>query len=54
MVAEARAALRLWRQRARYRRDLARLRRSGPHLIEDVGLSPKEADREAAKPFWRP
>jgi len=53
MVAAARAALRVWRQRSRYRRDLARLRNSGPHLIEDIGLSQAEANREAAKPFWR-
>jgi uncharacterized protein YjiS (DUF1127 family) len=43
----------LWRQRARYRRDLARLRASGPHLIEDIGLRREDADREAAKPFWQ-
>lgn len=28
--------------------------RGGPHLIEDIGLLPKQGDREAAKPFWRP
>jgi uncharacterized protein YjiS (DUF1127 family) len=44
----------VWRQRSRYRRELARLRRSGPHLIDDIGLSQAEAEREAAKPFWRP
>jgi uncharacterized protein YjiS (DUF1127 family) len=54
LVAEVRTVLRVWRQRARYRRDLARLRSSGPHLIEDIGLSQAEANREAAKPFWRP
>jgi uncharacterized protein YjiS (DUF1127 family) len=53
VVAEVRAVLRVWRHRARYRRELVRLRRSGPHLIEDIGLLKDEADREAAKPFWR-
>jgi uncharacterized protein YjiS (DUF1127 family) len=54
VLAEVGAALALWRQRTRYRRDLARLRRSGPHLIEDIGLLRAHADREAAKPFWQP
>jgi uncharacterized protein YjiS (DUF1127 family) len=54
VVAEVRAALALWRPRARYRRDLARLRASGPHLIEDIGLLLQDADREVAKPFWQP
>jgi uncharacterized protein YjiS (DUF1127 family) len=43
-----------WRQRYRYRRELSRLMSSGPHLIEDIGLSRAHADQEAAKPFWRP
>jgi uncharacterized protein YjiS (DUF1127 family) len=54
MLAVVWAALALWRRRSRYRRELARLRRSGPHLIEDIGLLREHADREAAKPFWRP
>jgi uncharacterized protein YjiS (DUF1127 family) len=54
VVAEVRAVFRVWRQRSRYRRELARLRRSGPHLIDDIGLSQAEAEREAATPFWRP
>jgi len=54
VLAEVEAALTLWRRRSRYRRDLARLRRSGPHLIEDIGLLREHADREAAKPFWQP
>jgi uncharacterized protein YjiS (DUF1127 family) len=28
--------------------------RSRPHLIEDIGLLPRDAEREADKPFWRP
>jgi uncharacterized protein YjiS (DUF1127 family) len=43
-----------WRRRHRYRRELDRLMRSGSHLIEDIGLLRKHAEREAAKPFWRP
>jgi uncharacterized protein YjiS (DUF1127 family) len=53
LIVEAGAVLRTWRQRYRYRRDLARLRSSGPHLIEDIGLLREDADREAAKPFWQ-
>jgi uncharacterized protein YjiS (DUF1127 family) len=52
--AAGRAVLALWRQRSRYRRDLRRRMRSRPHLIEDIGLLPRDAEREADKPFWRP
>jgi uncharacterized protein YjiS (DUF1127 family) len=44
--------LREWRRRLRYRRDLRRLSRSGPHLIDDIGLTLEEARREMSKPFW--
>ena len=47
------ATLQRSRQRARYRRDLARLRRTSPHLIDDIGLSQAAADRAATTPFWR-
>jgi uncharacterized protein YjiS (DUF1127 family) len=52
--AESRALLELWRQRYRYRRELERLLRSGPHLIDDIGLVRAHAEREAGEPFWRP
>jgi uncharacterized protein YjiS (DUF1127 family) len=52
-LAESLAMLGAWRRRHRYRRDLTRLMRTGPHLIEDIGLLRKHAAREAAKPFWR-
>jgi uncharacterized protein YjiS (DUF1127 family) len=52
-LAEIAAVLGAWRRCCRYRRELERLMRSGPHLIEDIGLSRKHAEREAAKPFWR-
>lgn len=38
-----------WLARARQRRDLAAL---DAHLLKDVGVTPGEAAREAAKPFW--
>jgi uncharacterized protein YjiS (DUF1127 family) len=39
--------------RRRYRKDLERLLRVGPHMIEDVGLTLPEAHREIEKPFWQ-
>ena len=41
-----------WRRRRRYREDLDRLLRTGPHLIADIGLTVEAARREIAKPFW--
>ena len=48
------AVLEVWQRRCRSRCELARLISSGPHLIEDIGLPREHADREVAKPFWRP
>jgi uncharacterized protein YjiS (DUF1127 family) len=48
------AVLGSWRARRRYRLELARLLQSAPHLIDDIGLLRQHAEREAAKPFWRP
>lgn len=39
-----------WQQRARQRRQLAGL---DDWQLEDIGISRAEAQREAAKPFWR-
>ena len=39
----------LWLQRARTR---WALRQIEPSLLDDIGITPKEQDREAAKPFW--
>jgi len=44
------ALLRLWRRRARTRRDLASLT---PEQMRDTGLSPAMVRRESAKPFWK-
>jgi uncharacterized protein YjiS (DUF1127 family) len=53
-LAQIRAVLGAWHRRYRYRRELERLMGSGPHLIEDIGLLRRHAEREVAKPFWRP
>ncbi|RCX32350.1 DUF1127 domain-containing protein [Thioalbus denitrificans] len=39
-----------WNQRARQRRQLARL---DDYLLRDIGLSRVDAEQEARKPFWR-
>ncbi len=40
----------LWHQRWQQRRQLAEL---DAHLLRDIGVTPREAFREASKPFWR-
>lgn len=42
--------LRLWRRRARDRRELLRL---DTRLLRDIGVTADEARCEATKPFWR-
>ena len=53
-IGNARAAIRACFDRHRYRQDLRRLLRAGPHMIDDIGLTRSEALHEAEKPFWRP
>ena len=45
LVARLRAALALRRQRGR-------LGDLGDHLLEDIGISRDEAEREASRPVW--
>ncbi|MDH3913462.1 MAG: DUF1127 domain-containing protein, partial [Rhodospirillales bacterium] len=40
-----------WQERAAQRAHLAALE---DHILKDIGIGRAEADREAAKPFWRP
>ena len=42
-----------WIARSRQRRKLAELAMADDHLLRDIGLTPEDARREAAKPFWR-
>ena len=48
----ARAAARVlrWHELARQRRALLAL---NEHMLEDIGISRAEAEREASRPFWR-
>jgi uncharacterized protein YjiS (DUF1127 family) len=42
--------LSVWRRRRETRRVLTRF---DDHLLRDIGITPGEAEREIAKPFWR-
>jgi uncharacterized protein YjiS (DUF1127 family) len=52
-IARFRVTLGEWQTRRVYRKDLERLLRVGPHMIEDVGLTLQEAHREIEKKFWQ-
>ncbi len=52
-AADFRGLLTEWQRRRRYRAELRRLLSTGPHLLEDIGLTVSGAAREAALPFWR-
>ena len=52
-IAAWRRTYHVWRERRRYRKELRRLLRVGEYMLEDIGLNVQEAEREAAKPFWR-
>ena len=43
-----------WSERQRSRRELARLAKATPHLIDDIGLTRRQVEAEIAKPFWCP
>ncbi len=43
-------ALSLWQERAAQRAHLAAL---NDHMLKDIGITRVDAEREAAKPFWR-
>ena len=45
------ATIALWCHRVRTRRELARL---NDRMLRDIGIDSYDAEREAAKPFWRP
>ncbi len=49
-LAQVRAAVALWRRRARERSELAAM---NAHDLQDIGISRAQAEFEIRKPFWR-
>jgi uncharacterized protein YjiS (DUF1127 family) len=45
--------IRNWRERMYVRRELMRLVKDGPELIDDIGLTMRQVEAEIAKPFWQ-
>jgi uncharacterized protein YjiS (DUF1127 family) len=45
--------IQIWISRYRQRRALADLAAMNNHLLRDIGVSLRDAEREAAKPFWQ-
>lgn len=50
LVVEFGLTLAAWEMRRATRTNLAQL---DPHILRDIGLTPEQAQSEAAKPFWR-
>jgi len=42
-----------WSERIRVRRELEQMSRANPHLIDDIGLTPRQLEAEIAKPAWQ-
>ena len=51
--AKRESILAIWRGRIHFRWELAQLLRNNPELIDDVGLTARQIEREIAKPFWQ-
>jgi len=45
---------RVWIERSRQRRALRELGERNDARLQDIGISPQDARRESAKPFWQP
>jgi uncharacterized protein YjiS (DUF1127 family) len=43
----------IWGRRMDFRGELTRLAKDCPELIDDLGLTMQDVEREAGKPFWR-
>ena len=50
LAMQAGLTMRMWRHRMLYRQHLRGLE---DHLLDDLGLTRAEAEREAARPFWQ-
>ena len=52
-LAAVRSIIATWDERKRFRRDLERRAKDDPHLIDDIGMTKRQAEAEIAKPFWQ-
>ncbi|MDX8478968.1 DUF1127 domain-containing protein [Mesorhizobium sp. VK24D] len=53
-LAALRSIIAAWREQAHFRWELKRMLRDNPHLIDDIGLTKRQAEDEIAKlPFWQ-
>lgn len=46
-----RSIIATWRERMCFRRQLERMSKANPHLIDDIGLTRRQVEAEIAKPF---
>ena len=54
LLTTLRSIIASWNERKRSRRELARMAKASPHLIDDIGLTRRQLEAEIAKPFWCP
>lgn len=52
-LATLRSTIAIWRERIRVRKALAQMSKANPYLIDDIGLTRRQAEAEIAKPFWQ-
>ena len=52
-VAVPRGIIGAWRERIRFRWELAQLLKGEPHFIDDIGLTKRQVEAEIVKPFWQ-
>lgn len=50
LLSRLHGTLAMWHARAQGRRQLAQM---SPYMLADIGITPCQAQFEAAKPFWR-
>jgi uncharacterized protein YjiS (DUF1127 family) len=48
-----RSIIAAWRERIRFRWSLKQMAEANPHLIDDIGLTRRQAEAEIAKRFWQ-
>ena len=51
-LATLRSIVATWRERIRFRWELEQMAKDNPHLIDDIGLTKRQAEEEIARPFW--